>query len=482
MAYHLGLTGPAFSAQTACSSSLVAVHLAAGLLRQGEADVMLAGGVLIDPGLTGGYRYRPQHIFSADGDCRPFSDDATGTVGASGVGVVVLKTLRQARRDGDTVHALITGSAINNDGAAKMSYTAPSLAGQREVIRTALSRAGRKGADLGYVEAHGTGTRLGDPIEVGALRQAFDVSESGRCALSSVKSQLGHLGAAAGVVGLVRAVLAVRHGTLPPNLNFRAFNPEIGPDPTPFHVPARAMPWPEGRERVAAVSSFGIGGTNAHVIVEQDTTPGPVATREVPECLVLSASSADALAADAARIADYLQLRPERLRFVLCHLQAGRVARRLRTAAPVTDAAAAERWLRTVAAGAVQLGSADPDAATVSAAGRTAHDLAEAWAAGHPVDWGQAPLRRPGTSHPRRSPSRSTTSTGCPRTRARPRTPRPGGCPGRTGCTSRTGSGCAVPPSRTPPRRPTARPPWSSWPPRTLRGQRSRPSRRWRRE
>ncbi|MEU9188437.1 amino acid adenylation domain-containing protein [Streptomyces sp. NPDC048484] len=388
VAYHLGLTGPVFSAQTACSSSLVAVHLAAGLLRQGEADVMLAGGVLIDPGLTGGYRYRPQHIFSADGDCRPFSDDATGTVGASGVGVVVLKTLRRARRDGDTVHALITGSAINNDGAAKMSYTAPSLAGQREVIRSALSRAGRTGADLGYVEAHGTGTRLGDPIEVGALRQAFDVSESGRCALSSVKSQLGHMGAAAGVVGLVRAVLAVHHGTLPPNLNFRAFNPEIGPDPAPFYVPAEATPWPGGRERVAAVSSFGIGGTNAHVIVEQDTAPGPVATREVPECLVLSASTTDALAADASRLADYLQLHPERYGFVLRHLQAGRVARRLRTAAPVTDAAAAERWLREVAAGAVPPGTADPDAITVSAAGRTAHDLAEDWAAGRTVDWG----------------------------------------------------------------------------------------------
>ncbi|MEU5591499.1 amino acid adenylation domain-containing protein [Streptomyces sp. NPDC020298] len=388
VAYHLGLTGPAFSAQTACSSSLVAVHLAAGLLRQGEADVMLAGGVLVDPGLTGGYRYRPQHIFSADGDCRPFSDDATGTVGASGVGVVVLKTLRQARHDGDTVYALITGSAINNDGAAKMSYTAPSLAGQREVIRTALSRAGRTGADLGYVEAHGTGTRLGDPIEVGALRQAFDVSESGRCALSSVKSQLGHMGAAAGVVGLVRAVLAVHHGTLPPNLNFRAFNPEIGADPTPFHIPAEATPWPEGRERVAAVSSFGIGGTNAHVIVEQDTAPGPVAPREVPECLVLSASSADALAADAARIADHLRLHPERLGFVLRHLQAGRVARRLRAAAPVTDATAAEHWLRTVAAGAVPLGTADPDAVPVLAVGRAAHDLAQDWTAGRPVDWG----------------------------------------------------------------------------------------------
>ncbi|MFI6931609.1 amino acid adenylation domain-containing protein [Streptomyces sp. NPDC050287] len=388
VAYHLGLTGPAFSAQTACSSSLVAVHLAAGLLRQGEADVMLAGGVLVDPGLTGGYRYRPQHIFSADGDCRPFSDDATGTVGASGVGVVVLKTLRQARRDEDTVYALITGSAINNDGAAKMSYAAPSLAGQREVIRTALSRAGRTGADLGYVEAHGTGTRLGDPIEVAALREAFDVSESGRCALSSVKSQLGHMGAAAGVVGLVRAGLAVHHGTLPPNLNFRAFNPEIGPDPAPFHVPAVATPWPGGRERVAAVSSFGIGGTNAHVIVEQDTTPVPVTPREIPQCLVLSASSADALAADAARIADYLQLHPERFEFVLRHLQAGRVARRLRTAAPVTDAAAAEHWLRAVATGAVPLATAHPDTVTVSAAGSTAHDLAEDWSAGRPVDWG----------------------------------------------------------------------------------------------
>lgn len=395
VAYHLGLTGPAFAAQTACSSSLVAVHLAAGLLRQGDAEVMLAGGVLVDPTLTGGYRYRPQHIFSADGDCRPFSDDATGTVGASGVGVVVLKPLRRARRDGDTVYAVVTGSAVNNDGAAKMSYTAPSLAGQREVIRTALARAGRTGADLGYVEAHGTGTRLGDPIEVGALRQAFDVSESGRCALGSVKSQLGHMGAAAGVVGLVRAALAVHHGTIPPTINFRAFNPEIGPDPTPFHVPDRVTPWPEGRTRVAAVSSFGIGGTNAHVIVEQDTGPATAAPGAVPQCLVLSASSADALAADAARIADYLHLRPERFTFVLRHLQTGRTARRLRTAAPVADVTAAVAWLRAVAAGEVSHGTADPDAAPVPAAGRTAHDLAADWTAGRPVDWRTGPAPAP---------------------------------------------------------------------------------------
>ncbi|MEU6394493.1 amino acid adenylation domain-containing protein [Streptomyces sp. NPDC046939] len=397
-AYHLGLTGPAFSAQTACSSSLVAVHLAAGLLRQGEADVMLAAGVLIDPGLTGGYRYRPQHIFSADGDCRPFSDDATGTVGASGVGVVVLKPLRQAQLDGDTVYAVVTGSAINNDGTAKMSYTAPSLAGQREVIRTALARAGRTGADLGYVEAHGTGTRLGDPIEVAALRQAFDVSESGRCALGSVKSQLGHLGAAAGVVGLVRATLAVHHGIVPPTINFRAFNPEIGPDPTPFHVPGQAAPWPGERGRVAAVSSFGIGGTNAHVIVEQHTgtdTTAATAPDTVPRCLVLSASSTDALAADATRIADYLSLRPERLESVLRHLQTGRPARRLRCAAPVEDAATAVEWLRAVAAGKVPHGVADPDATPVPAHGRTAHELAEHWTAGTPVDWRTAPAPAP---------------------------------------------------------------------------------------
>ncbi|MDQ1738525.1 MAG: hypothetical protein QOE53_177, partial [Pseudonocardiales bacterium] len=168
VAYHLGLTGPAFTVQSACSSSLLGVHIAAGMLRQGDSDVMLAGGVLIDPTLSRGYRYRPQHIFSVDGHCRPFSDDASGTIGGSGVGVVVLKPLRLARRDGDTVYSVITGSAVNNDGSAKLSYAAPALAGQREVIRTALRRSGLSSAALGYVEAHGTGTRLGDPVEVGA--------------------------------------------------------------------------------------------------------------------------------------------------------------------------------------------------------------------------------------------------------------------------------------------------------------------------
>ena len=234
VAYHLGLTGPALTVQSACSSSLVGVHLASGMLRQGDSEVMLVGGVLVDPSLSRGYRYRPQHIFSDDGHCRPFSDDASGTIGGSGVGAVVLKPLRLALADGDTVYSVITGSAVNNDGSAKLSYGAPALAGQREVIQAALRRSGRSGAELGYVEAHGTGTRLGDPVEVGALRQAYGISESGRCALASVKSQIGHLGAAAGVVGLVRATLAVYHGVIPPNVDFHRLNPEMGPDPAPF--------------------------------------------------------------------------------------------------------------------------------------------------------------------------------------------------------------------------------------------------------
>jgi amino acid adenylation domain-containing protein len=344
VAYHLNLTGPAFTTQTACSSSLVAVHQAAGLLRAGEADVVLAGGVLVDVTLAEGYRYRPHHILSEDGHCRPFSDDAGGTVGASGVGVVVLKPLRHARRDGDAVYAVVTGSAVNNDGAVKQGYSAPSPAGQREVIRAALRRAGRSGGEVGYVEAHGTGTRLGDPIEVAALRQALE--PSGGCALSSVKSQLGHLGAAAGVVGLIRATLAVHHGVIPPTVGFRAPNPRL--DLGPLRVPTAAEPWPAG-PRVAGVSSFGIGGTNAHVILEG--APPAAVPRPAPQRdLVLSASSEQALRSDARRIAEYLAAHPESYEDVVRHLQSGRRAQRWRLAASCPDAESAVRWLRTAEA------------------------------------------------------------------------------------------------------------------------------------
>ncbi|WIX98573.1 amino acid adenylation domain-containing protein [Amycolatopsis mongoliensis] len=397
VAYHLDLTGPALTTQTACSSSLVAVHQAAGMLRGGEADVMLAGGVLVDVTLAEGYRYRPQHIFSADGHCRPFSDDADGTVGASGVGVVVLKPLSAARRDGDTVYSVITGSALTNDGAVKQGYSAPSPAGQRSAVQAALRRAGRSGADVGYVETHGTGTRLGDPIEVAALREAMP--DSTGCALSSVKSQLGHLGAAAGVVGLIRATLAVHHGVLPPTVDFRAPNPAL--DLGPFRVPTRAEPWPAG-PRVAGVSSFGIGGTNAHVVLES-VRPAAVSAPEPVRCLVLSASSASALVADAGRVADYLTVHPESYVDVLRHLQSGRPSQPWRLAAACENATVAVEWLRT----------AEPpeDARVVSekqcsntgshsrpaAADRSAAaaELAASWLAGTVVDWGHSPAPAP---------------------------------------------------------------------------------------
>lgn len=404
-AYHLGLTGPAFTVQAACASSLVGVHVAAGLLRQGDADVMLAGGVLVDTQLTDGYTYRPQHIFSPDGHCRPFSDDAAGTVGASGVGVVVLKTLRQARRDGDTVYAVVTGSAVNNDGSEKLGYSAPSVAGQREVIRTALRRGGRAGSDIGYVEAHGTGTRLGDPVEVSALRQAFDLADSARCALSSVKSQIGHLGAAAGVVGLVRAALSVHHGVIPPTIDFRRLNPEIGPDPTPFHIPVTAQPWPAERPRVAAVSSFGIGGTNAHLILEHPDTTGP-ATAPTPvaiPCLVLSSGSQSALRADARGIADYLTARPETYPQVLRHLQAGRPALPHRAAAVCADPDTAVAWLRTVADGTATQPIPGTDGIDGSREQEQEQELVRAWTAGEPRPGPRGPHRPPGTSRPRLS-------------------------------------------------------------------------------
>ncbi|MEV0261934.1 SDR family NAD(P)-dependent oxidoreductase [Streptomyces sp. NPDC050617] len=399
VAYHLDLTGPALTVQASCASSLTAVHVAAGLLRQGDADVMLAGGVLVDTLLGDGYRYRPQHIFSKDGHCRPFSDDASGTIGASGVGVVVLKPLRLARRDGDTVYAVITGSALNNDGSGKLSYSAPSLAGQREAIRTALRRSGRSGADVGYVEAHGTGTQLGDPVEVGALRQAFGPTGPESCALASVKSQIGHLGAASGVIGLVRAALAVHHGVIPPNVDFHRPNPRLAADLAPFRIPTRSGPWPAGRPRVAAVSSFGIGGTNAHLVLEAaESAPPPTAAGP---CLMLSSSSTAGLRADALRIADYLAARPEAYGRVLRHLQAGRVQRRLRAAAVCADASDAVTWLRAVGAGDVapsetaRTSRSLREEVAVRAEELTSEETVAAWLAGAALQWPAGPASAP---------------------------------------------------------------------------------------
>ena len=380
-AYLLGLTGPAFTAQAACASSLVAVHLAAGLLRQRDAEVMLVSAALIDPDLAAGYQYMAQHISSPDGHCRPFSDDADGTLGASGVATIVLKPLSAARRDGDRVYSVITGSAINNDGSTKLSYSAPSPAGQLGVVRTALERSGRSGRDVVYIEAHGTGTRLGDPVEVRALRQALQTAEPRQVALSSVKSQLGHLGAAAGIVGLIRATLSIHHGVLPPTLGFRAPNPEFGSDWEPFYVPTSACPWPAERERVAGVSSFGIGGTNAHVVLEAVGQPVAGAPDVLP-CLVLSSSSESALRTDALRIADYLDEHPDSYAEALRHLQAGRPARRWRIAKECADAGQAVAWLRQAPSPVF----VEPSGKTVSTAGLAPDQLADHFLAGDVID------------------------------------------------------------------------------------------------
>jgi len=380
-AYYLDLNGPALSVQAACGSSLIAVHLASSMLRQGDSDVMLAAGVLIDPTLTDGYRHRSQHIFSADGLCRPFSDDASGTIGASGYGVVVLKPLARARADGDRIYALLEGSALNNDGRAKMSYTAPSVAGQSAVIRDALNRAGLTGADIGYIEAHGTGTLLGDPIEVAALTQAFGDAPAGRCALASVKSQIGHLGAAAGVVGLIRASLAVFHGVLPPNLGFGRINPQIDLEHSPFYVPTTSRPWPQGRRRLAGVSSFGIGGTNAHVIVGAAPTVQETAEKTLP-LLMISAHSRSELLRDIAAIREHLQAHPEQRTALLRHLQSGRRQLRWRFAMvcqPGDDIPLLPTTVKEITTPGVQLIARD----------HSPQALLEAWYEGAHIQWPQ---------------------------------------------------------------------------------------------
>lgn len=378
-AYHLDLNGPAMSVQAACGSSLIAVHLAGAMLRQGDSDVMLAAGVLIDPTLTDGYRHRSQHIFSSDGLCRPFSADASGTIGASGYGVVVLKPLAKAQADGDRIYALVQASALNNDGRAKMSYTAPSVAGQSAVISQALSRAGLTGADIGYIEAHGTGTLLGDPVEVAALSKAFGDAPVGNCALASVKSQIGHLGAAAGVVGLIRASLAVFHGVVPPNLGFSRINPQIDLAHSPFYVPTTSRPWPAGRRRLAGVSSFGIGGTNAHVIVG-GAPEAPQVSEETSALLMISAHSRSQLLRDIATIKAYLQAFPERHWALLRHLQAGRRQLRWRFAMVCHPGDLIPEQPASIQEVGASAGHLD-------AAGHSPLALQQAWYQGLHIDW-----------------------------------------------------------------------------------------------
>jgi acyl transferase domain-containing protein len=330
VAYKLNLRGPAINVQTACSSSLVAVHLACQSLLNYECDTAIAGGVSIAVPHRVGYAHDSGGISSPDGYCRAFDKDAQGSVGGSGVGIVVLKRLDEAMRDGDLIRAVVKGSAINNDGAAKVGYTAPGMQGQAQVILDALSAAGLGATDISYVEAHGTGTPLGDPIEVAALSQVFlaGVSKPGTCALGSVKTNIGHLDAAAGIAGFMKTVLALQHKTVPPSLNFKIPNPELRLEAGPFFIPTQSMPWTTDGPRRAGVSSFGIGGTNAHVIMEE-APPAPQS--EVPrerELLVLSARNKEALEQRVAELKTHLAIAGDSVNIAdVAHtLQSGRAA------------------------------------------------------------------------------------------------------------------------------------------------------------
>ncbi len=296
ISYKLGLRGPSLTVQTACSTSLVAVHLACQSLLSGECDMALAGGVRISVPQRAGYLYQPGGIFSPDGHCRPFDAAAQGCLDGDGVGMVVLKRLDDALADGDHIHAVILGSAINNDGSSKIGYTAPSAEGQAEVISLAQALAGVEASTIGYVEAHGTATPLGDPIEVSALKQVFADSPPASCVLGSVKSNFGHLDAAAGITSLIKAVLALERGQIPPTVNFERPNPALGLEGSPFLVSSRPMGWPEtGEPRRAGVSSFGIGGTNAHVVLEEAPPAEETGPSRSHQLLVLSAATESAL-------------------------------------------------------------------------------------------------------------------------------------------------------------------------------------------
>ncbi|MEA2692329.1 MAG: hypothetical protein QOJ16_1716, partial [Acidobacteriota bacterium] len=313
--YRLNLRGPSVTVATACSSSLVAVHFACQGLLNRECDLALAGGASVTFPQVQGYFYQPGGILSVDGHCRTFDAGASGSVGGDGVGIVVLKRLADALADRDTIHAVIKGSAINNDGAGKIGFTAPSVEGQAAVIAEAQGAAGVDPASISYVEAHGSGTPMGDPIEIRALTRAFraggEDSHSGYCAVGSIKTNLGHLDSAAGIAGLIKTVLALEHRILPPSLHFERPNPAIPFAETPFFVAARAQGWAsDGAPRRAGVNSFGIGGTNAHVVLEEAPEPAASGPSRPWQLLALSAASEPAVERAAGDLAAHLAAWP----------------------------------------------------------------------------------------------------------------------------------------------------------------------------
>jgi acyl transferase domain-containing protein len=310
VSYKLNLRGPSVVVQSACSTSLVAVHIACQSLLDHQCDIALAGGVNIKTPQTMGYFYQEDGIFSPDGHCRPFDAKARGIFSGNGLGIVVLKRLADAEAEGDCIHAVIRGSAINNDGSLKVGYTAPSLDGEAQAIITAQTIAGVDPETITYVETHGTATAIGDPIEIAALTQAFRVGTDKKnfCAIGSIKSNFGHLDSAAGVAGLIKAVLALKHKLLPPSLNFEQPNPVIDFSNSPFYVNTKLSDWKKGvTPRRAGVSSFGIGGTNVHVVLEEAPPNVSTESSRPYQLLVLSAKTRSALDAATANLAEHLK-------------------------------------------------------------------------------------------------------------------------------------------------------------------------------
>lgn len=383
VSYKFNLRGPSVNINTACSTSLVAIHLACKSLLAGECEMALAGGVSIHIPQVCGYVYQQNGIASPDGHCRAFAEDAAGTIGGNGAGAVLLKRLENAIADGDTIHAVIKGSGINNDGSAKMGFTAPGVEGQRDAILSALSSAGVSAESISYLEAHGTGTALGDPIEIKALTEAYrkETDKCGFCAVGAVKSNVGHLDAAAGIAGFIKAVSAIENKKIPQTLHCEKTNPQINFPETPFFTASKPLAWDFGsRPRRAGISSFGMGGTNAHIIIEEAPEQQPSVKEQGPFLLPISARSKTALLGLAESLARHLESNPDiNLADVSYTLATGRACFKCRLAVISNSTLEAISFLRNK--------SEDTDKIDISSYPEIIQQLYGSWMAEEEVDW-----------------------------------------------------------------------------------------------
>ncbi|EHQ63599.1 polyketide synthase subunit [Paenibacillus dendritiformis C454] len=365
ISHKLNLRGPSVNVDSACSTSLLAIHMACRALLTGECRIALAGGVTVTVPRTEGYLYEEGMVSSPDGHCRAFDAKAKGTVGGEGAGIVVLKPLKQAIADADCIYAVIKGSASNNDGTRKVGFSAPSIEGQAEVIRAA-QRMGRIAPEsISYVEAHGTGTALGDPVEIEALKLAFQTEKTGFCRIGSVKTNIGHLNSAAGVAAFIKTVLSLHHKQLPPSLHFETPNPKIDFANSPFIVNTELIPWTNERYPLrAGVSSFGIGGTNIHVVLEEAPPQPDGDEGRAAQLVLLSAKTESGLEQATARLGAHLREHPGLpLSDVAYTLQIGRRAFRHRRMFVCSSAEEARELLETLPPERVHSRSCDNDQA-----------------------------------------------------------------------------------------------------------------------